>query len=208
MDGNIERLFSRYFGIETPLPAAKIEIVLAYQSILPVGRPSDFPQALMDFSNAVCTPKRPGCGECCLAGSCIALTRGVAEKLPTRPPKREKPLRRAIVFVAINHRGEVFLHRRPEKGLLGGMFGFPEIGLSTKTIASSLDQKMAPFSAEWRLLDEPVVHVFTHFVLEAHIYLAHLDGRPEARGVSGQWQKPNPSDLPSLMQKIWMAAKP
>ena len=61
VDGNIERLFSRYFGIETPLPAAKNEIVVAYQSLLPVVRPSDFPQALMDFPNAVCTPKRPGC---------------------------------------------------------------------------------------------------------------------------------------------------
>ena len=208
VDGNIERLFSRYFGIETPLPAAKTEIVVAYKSLLPVGRPSDFPQALMDFSNAVCTPKRPGCEECCLAGSCIALAKGVVEELPTKPPKGEKPLRRAIVFVAINHLGEVFLHRRPEKGLLGGMFGFPEIGLSAKTIDFSLDQKMAPFPAEWGLLDETVVHVFTHFSLEAHIYCAQIDGRPDPSSGSGQWQKPRPSDLPSLMQKIWMTARP
>jgi len=207
VDGNIERLFSRYFGIETPLPAAKTEIAVAYQSLLPVGRPSDFPQALMDFSNAVCTPKRPGCKECCLARSCVALAKGVAEKLPTKPLKRKKPLRRAIVFVAINRHDEVFLHRRPEKGLLGGMLGFPEIGLSTKTVEPSLNQKMAPFSAKWRLLDEPIGHVFTHFALEARIYLAHLDGRPDATNVIGQWQKPRPSDLPSLMQKIWMAAR-
>ena len=180
---------------------------MAYQSLLPVGRPSDFPQALMDFSNAVCTPKRPGCENCCLAASCIAMAKGLVEKLPTKPSKVEKPLRRAIVFVAINHRGEVFLHRRPEKGLLGGMFGFPEIGLSAKMIDFSLDLKMAPFSAEWELLDEPVVHVFTHFTLEANIYLAHIDGRPDASNVSGQWQKPRPSDLPSLMRKILMASE-
>ena len=173
-----------------------------------MSRPSDFPQALMDFSNAVCTPKRPGCDRCCLAGSCIAIAKGIAEKLPIKPSKVEKPLRRAIVFVAINHRGEVFLHRRPEKGLLGGMFGFPEIGLSAKTIDFSLDQKMAPFSAEWELLDKPVVHVFTHFTLEANIYLSHLNGRPDATNVSGHWQKPRPSDLPSLMRKIWIAARP
>ena len=207
VDGNIERLFSRYFGIETPLPAAKNEIVAAYQSLLPVGRPSDFPQALMDFSNAVCTPKRPGCDQCCLAGSCIALAKGVAEELPKKPPKAEKRLRRAIVFVAINHLGEIFLHRRPEKGLLGGMLGFPETGLSAKTIDSSLDQKMAPFPAEWGLLDEPVMHVFTHFALEAHIYLAHLDGRPSANNVIGQWREPRLSDLPSLMRKIWITAR-
>ena len=208
VDGNIERLFSRYFGIETPLPAAKTEIVVAYRSLLPVGRPSDFPQALMDFSNAVCTPKRPGCEECCLAGSCIALAKGVVAKLPVKPLKLEQPLRRALVFVAINHLDEVFLHRRPEKGLLGGMFGFPEIGLSAKTIDFNLDQKMAPFPAEWGLLDETVLHVFTHFALEAHIYRAQIDGRPDPSSGSGQWQKPGPSDLPSLMRKIWMTARP
>ena len=205
VDGNIERLFSRYFGIETTFPAAKTEIMMVYQSLLPVGRPSDFPQALMDFSNAVCTPKRPGCRNCCFAASCIAMAKGLVEKLPTKPSKVEKPLRRAIVFVAINHRGEFFLHRREEKGLLGGMFGFPEIGLSAKMIDFSLDLKMAPFSAEWELLDKPVVHVFTHFTLEANIYLAHIDGRPDASSVSGQWLKPRPSDLPSLMRKILMA---
>ena len=90
VDGNIERLFSRYFGIETPLPAAKTEIMATYQSLLPVGRPSDFPQALMDFSNAICTPKRPGCGDCCLAASCIARAKGAVEKLPTKLPKSGK----------------------------------------------------------------------------------------------------------------------
>jgi A/G-specific adenine glycosylase len=208
VDGNIERLFSRYFGIETPIPAAKTEIAVAYKSLLPVGRPSDFPQALMDFANSVCTPKRPGCERCCLADSCIALARGNAEKLPVKPPKVEKPLRRAIFFVAINHRGEVFLHRRPEKGLLGGMLGFPESGLSAKTIDFSLDQKMAPFVAEWLLFGEPVMHAFTHFSLEAYIYLAHLDGRPSAGSLCGQWRKPRPTDLPSLMRKILMAVQP
>jgi A/G-specific adenine glycosylase len=208
VDGNIERLFSRYFGIETPLPAAKTEIGVAYQSLLPVDRPSDFPQALMDFANAVCTPKRPGCKECCLAESCIALAKDIVKTLPVKPSKAEKPQRRAIVFVAINHQGEAFLHRRSEKGLLGGMLGFPETGLSSTTIDSDVDQKAAPFPAEWDLLDKPILHVFTHFALEAHIYLAHVYGWPDASNVSGYWQKPRPADLPSLMRKIWIAVRP
>ena len=124
VDGNIERLFSRYFGIETPLPAAKTEIMATYQSLLPVGRPSDFPQALMDFSNAICTPKRPGCGDCCLAASCIARAKGVVEKLPTKPPKAEKPLRRALVFVAMNHRGEFFCTDARMRDCLVACLGF------------------------------------------------------------------------------------
>ena len=123
VDGNIERLFSRYFGIETPLPAAKTEIMATYQSLLPVGRPSDFPQALMDFSNAVCTPKRPGCG---LLSRCFLHCngKGVVEKLPTKPPKAEKPLRRALVFVAMNHRGEFFCTDARIRGCLVACLGF------------------------------------------------------------------------------------
>lgn len=207
VDGNIERLFSRYFCIETPFPAAKIEIRVAYQSLLPVDRPSDLPQALMDFANAICTPKRPECKECCLASTCNALAKGIAETLPIKRPKPEKPLRRAVVFVAINHQGEVFLHRRSEKGLLGGMLGFPEYGLSSKTKNIRLDSKAAPFPAEWGLLDEPVLHVFTHFSLEAYIFLAHVDGRPNVSNTIGQWQTPHPTNLPSLMRKIWLAAR-
>ncbi len=208
VDGNIERLFSRYFGNETPLPAAKMEIGLTYKSLLPVDRPSDFPQALMDFGNAVCTPKRPGCAGCCLADSCIALAKNIVEKLPVKPPKVKKPTRHAIVFVAINHLGEVFMHRREEKGLLGGMLGFPETGLSSKKIDTSLDQMVAPFPVEWDFLEEPVLHVFTHFALEARIYFAHVDGRPDSSRLSGQWRKPRPADLPILMRKVLMAVRP
>ena len=207
VDGNIERLFSRYFGIETPLPASKIEIEMIYQSLLPVNRPSDFPQALMDFANSVCTSKLPKCMGCCLAESCVALAKDIVETLPIKPPKVAKPLRCASVFVAINHQGEVFLHRRPEKGLLGGMLGFPEVGLSSPTIDITFGPKAAPFPAEWDLLDETISHVFTHFTLEAHIYLAQVDGWPDARNMSGIWKKPHPDDLPSLMRKIWAAAK-
>ena len=211
VDGNIERLFSRYFGIDIPILAAKTRIGVAYQSLLPVNRPSDLPQALMDFANAVCTPKRPRCKGCCLAGSCIALAKDIVETLPVKPLKTKKPVRRAVFFVAVNHHDEIFLQRRPEKGLLGRMLGFPETGLSSKAVEPSLDQNAAPFAAEWILLYEPVFHVFTHFTLEAHIYLAHVDGQADyssAGMINGQWRKPCPADLPSLMKKIWAAARP
>ena len=208
VDGNIERLFSRYFAITTPLPAAKSKIAAAYAAILPVDRPSDWPQALMDFANAVCTPKKPLCDGCCFAESCQALARGLVDQLPVKPIKTPKPVRRAIAFVAVNDQGEIFLHRRPDKGLLGGMLAFPEIGLASKQADQNLDQTMAPFAADWVLRDEPVLHVFTHFALEMKICLASIEGTPQpiADDVKGHWAKPRPADLPSLMRKIWKAA--
>ena len=210
VDGNIERLFSRYFAITTPLPAAKTEIAAAYAAILPVDRPSDWPQALMDFANAVCTPRQPACASCCFASSCQALAKGIVDKVPVKPAKAAKPVRRAIAFVAINDRGEVFLQRRPEKGLLGGMLAFPETGLASQQADRSLNQDNAPFPADWILLDEPVLHIFTHFALEMKICIARVKDAPLSNtsnaSHSGHWAPPRPADLPSLMRKVWKAA--
>ena len=205
VDGNIERILSRYFGIETPIGNAKNEISEAYQSLLPVDRPSDLPQALMDYANAVCTPKRPRCEECCLAGSCIAFAKSIVQQLPKKPAKMGKPLRRSVVFVAVNHCGQLFLHRRPEKGLLGGTLAFPETGLSSKTIDPNLNDSAAPFVADWVLLDKHVSHVFTHFVVNADIYFTYVDANAVQNltiKTNGNWQSPSPSKLTSFMRKI------
>ena len=205
VDGNIERVMSRFFAIKTPLPKAKIEIAAAYAHSCPDARPSDFPQALMDFANAVCTPKAPGCGHCPMAGTCRGYLEGIAEQLPQKAPKRQKPTRHGVVFVAVNQAGKAFMERRPEKGLLGGMMAFPSVGW-TETNRPDADFQAAktavPFAAQWRQLPTPVHHVFTHFALEMTIYYAETD-QPLVATNTGWWQVPQPGQLPSLMRKVW-----
>ncbi len=209
VDGNIERLFCRFFAIETPLPAAKAKIQAYYESALPVVRPSDFPQAMMDFANAVCTSKQPGCDICPLAGSCAGFAKGLVATLPVKPLKTPKTLRSAVVFVSINPLGEVFLERRPPKGLLGGMLGFPEAGLSNKNGAGEPLVATPPFNADWVVLDEKVRHIFTHFIAEIEVRIALVDEQsPCSAGIIGGWFPPRPADLPSLMRKVWYKAKP
>jgi A/G-specific adenine glycosylase len=212
VDGNIERLFCRFFAIDTPLPAAKKQVAAAYQTLLPLPRPSDVPQAMMDFANAVCLPKSPLCTRCPLAESCRGLAYDMAESLPVKPAKLAKPMRRAIAFVAINNAGEVFLQTRPEQGLFGGMLGFPEQGLSrakTDGPTGGGDGVIPPFAAAWQIVPDPVTHVFTHFVVEMQVQVARLDGRPmPVTPIDGGWHMPRPTALPSLMRKIWTAAQP
>ena len=209
VDGNIERVMSRFFAIKTPLPRAKKDIAAAYEHCRPASRPSDFPQALMDFANAVCTPKAPGCGICPLAYACRGYADDMVEQLPFKAPKRHKPTRRGAAFVANNLDGEVFLERRPDQGLLGGMVAFPSVGW-TETDCSNADfhpaESAAPFAASWRQLPEPVHHVFTHFALEMTIYFAETE-RPFIGANGGWWQVPEPSQLPSLMRKVWQRVK-
>ena len=205
VDGNIERVMSRFFAIETPFPRAKKDIAVAYEQCCPKTRPSDFPQALMDFANAVCTPKAPGCSICPLANACHGYANNLAEQLPLKTPKRQKPKRFGVVFVAINQNGEAFLERRPDEGLLGGMLGFPSSGWAktgwSHAHANTADSA-APFVADWRELHEPIHHVFTHFTLEMTIYYAETD-RSLISVNTGWWQVPRPSQLPSLMRKVW-----
>jgi A/G-specific adenine glycosylase len=209
VDGNIERVMSRYFAIQTPLPKAKAEIAVAYADSRPDARPSDFPQALMDFANAVCTPKMPDCSRCPLASSCRGYADGIAEQLPHKAAKPAKPRRRGVAFVAINQHGEVFVERRPDSGLLGGMTAFPSSGW-TQAHRSDADAgaaaDAAPFDADWQKLQPAVQHVFTHFALDMTVYVATVHA-PLPATSSGWWQKPQPSQLPSLMRKIWKQAE-
>lgn len=204
VDGNIERVMSRYFAIQTPLPKAKAKIAVAYADSRPDARPSDFPQALMDFANAVCTPKMPGCSRCPLASSCRGYGDGIAEQLPRKAAKPVKPRRRGVAFVAINQHGEVFVERRPNSGLLGGMTAFPSSGWTQahRSDADAAAFDAAPFDADWQKLQPAVQHVFTHFALDMTVYVARVHAPLPVTG-SGWWQKPQPSQLPSLMRKIW-----
>jgi len=210
VDGNIERVLSRFFAIRTPLPAAKQEISRHYAQIMPGERPSDFPQALMDFANAVCTPKNPGCTACPLAANCKALAEGAMTDYPVKAKKKSKPTRKGIAYVARNKAGDAFLVRRPPRGLLGGLLAFPSSGWDLGADADVAEgaarpSDTAPFTANWRLLDEKVHHVFTHFSLELEVAVVELEDAQHLGG--GQWQRVRPDDLPSLMRKVWNAVK-
>ena len=211
IDGNIERVMARYFAISTPLPAAKADIGRHYDAIRPQDRPSDFPQALMDFANAVCTPKSPACLACPLAAGCAACAAGTPEAWPVKAPKKSKPERRGVAYVAINEEGRAFMVTRPETGMLGGMLAFPSAGWTPADPAYDPDDPAAgsPFVADWMPAAEPVTHVFTHFSLSMDVMVARIPAASAAAfgDDGGPWRKVRPASLPTLMRKVWEAAQ-
>ncbi len=203
VDGNIERVLARLYALETPLPALKTEIKAKNEKLVPKDQPGDFAQAMMDLGATLCTPKRPNCLICPWQKGCAAQKFGMQETLPKRAPKKPKPERRGTIYWLENSKGEVLLHRRPDKGLLGGMLCFPSTGWDT---ANDTDLAQMP-ADEWTALDAEVVHVFTHFRLTLDI---------QARNAPRGFKKPpqhiwlHPRDfadaaLPSVMVKIWKA---
>ena len=179
VDANVERVVARLFAIETPLPAARPAIRAATDRITPDARAGDFAQAMMDLGSAICTVKKPQCLLCPLAVDCDARAQGIAETLPAKAPKKKRPYRHGTVFW-IEQEGRVWLVRRPDKGMLGGMRALPTGPWSDERPGLA----EAPGKGPWTMLNETVVHGFTHFELE--LALARSEGRPED-AAAGEW---------------------
>ena len=184
VDGNIERVVSRLYAIEEPLPQAKPLVRQFAETLLgeargdEKSRAGDSAQALMDLGASICTPKKPACSLCPLFEACAARLRGDQESFPRKAAKKTGELRRGAAFV-VTRGGELLVRSRLEKGLLGGMTEVP--GSDWRTGQDDEDAlKQAPRLSgvtRWHRKAGVVIHVFTHFPLELVVYTAHVPAR-------------------------------
>jgi A/G-specific adenine glycosylase len=163
VDGNVERVMSRLFAVEAPMPAAKQELKALAAELVTEHRPGDWAQALMDLGATVCKPRSPTCDICPLTEDCKARALGAPETYPRKTPKAARPHWHGVVFV-LTRGDEVGLVRRPPKGLLGGMLALPTTDWRDKPFTDAEAQAFAPSGTSWRDMGE-VEHVFTHFSL-------------------------------------------
>ncbi len=197
IDGNVERVISRYYCIEEALPASKPEIRKHVEPLVPAKRPGDFAQALMDLGATTCTPKSPGCDRCPWGESCTGRVRGMATALPRKSPKQKISTRHGQVYWIENDAGEVLIRQRPKTGLLGGMTEFPSSDWTT----AKKQNFEPPFSADWQKQPGLVEHTFTHFHLELRVWKA----RSRDMTLGGKFVAPDNlanEALPSLMVKV------
>ncbi len=209
VDGNVERVLTRLTQIETPLPEAKSQIKDVMATLTPHDRPGDFAQAVMDLGATICTPKRPACGLCPWMSDCKVQNSSLAEALPRKAPKKEKPTRYGAAFVAVDREsGAILLRRRPPKGLLGGMTEVPGTDWSEAFDVSGA-QEHVPFPSEWRICAGVVKHTFTHFHLRLTVLRAYAP-QDILRMVEGTWWSPpaalDEEALPTVMRKVLSAA--
>jgi A/G-specific adenine glycosylase len=203
VDGNVERVVSRLFAIEQPIPAAKPAIREAAAALgadpAARARPSDFAQAMFDLGAGVCTPVAPACGVCPWIAACAARRMGIQASLPRKAPKQQRPLRYGVHFWLTDGQGRVLLRTRPPKGLLGGMTELPGTDWRAEpwTVAEALTA--APMRSEWRGAGQ-VRHGFTHFELIIDV-LASQVPRIEAEGFAHPVDALDDAALPSVMWK-------
>ncbi|WP_421696312.1 A/G-specific adenine glycosylase [Aestuariivirga sp.] len=203
VDGNVERVISRFYAIETPLPDSKPEIRERTQALVPAQRAGDFAQAMMDLGATICTPRTPNCLICPWSQDCQGRITGLAPGLPRKRPKKAIPLRRGTAFWIERSDGAVLLRRRPEQGLLGGMMEVPSTPWGD---AAENPEQFAPLAADWHPLQGRVEHTFTHFHLELEVWRAEIviDGLLRDEG-DYRWTRREDlsgAALPTVMRKL------
>ncbi len=225
VDGNVRRVLCRLLDAEELAPATLRRLAA---SLVPPDRPGDFNQALMELGATVCTPRAPSCHACPLHNLCAARAAGTAALRPAPRPKRTLPECDVATAVLVAPSGRVLLVRRPERGLLAGLWECPGVAVSgeeaaadaaakageealARAAALSEDAAAAPTTrgGDARRALGSIVHTFTHLRTTYHAFgfeVAEETGSgPGGAGRDVAWVDPERLDghtVPVAQQKV------
>ncbi len=197
VDGNVARVLARLLDIREPIESAPVRARL-WEEAERLARgpaPGDLNQALMELGARVCTPRSPSCEACPVARHCAAAARGDPASLPVRLPKRA-PRRVRAVAALVLRRGRALAVRRPERGLLGGMWELPgaEIGARERAepaLHRALKERVGLEVERVRAVGT-VDHAFTHRLLRLRVFRCEArPGRVQRDGYTAhRWLEP------------------
>jgi A/G-specific adenine glycosylase len=169
LDGNVKRVFARYFNIAGATNTPKV--VQTMWKIAERENPSNpqdaiiYTQGLMDLGATVCTRGRPRCSECRMNTGCQAYANDIVHLLPTLKPKKTTPQKQTMMLVLLKA-GEVLLEKRPQTGIWAGLWSLPEIDVTEIATEAAFNRFGMTTEPDETL---PIVnHTFTHFKLAIH----------------------------------------
>ena len=204
VDGNVLRVISRLTEDATPidLPAYKKSVEQQLAQIYPPDA-GDFTQALMELGATVCGPNRkPDCENCPCKTFCGGAIHGTAEQFPVKLPKKDKKVQYKTVFI-LSCDGQYALQKRPDKGLLAGLWQFPNTE-GTLEIAEALqwiqEKGLAPKEVLRQVQRQ---HIFTHIRWEMRgIYLEISEPESDFVWLTAE-QIRNNAALPTAFRQFW-----
>ncbi|OWT59060.1 A/G-specific adenine glycosylase [Candidimonas nitroreducens] len=186
MDGNVKRVFTRYFGIYGNPAARAVELQLwdTAQAMLDAADASldmgAYTQGLMDLGAGCCTRGKPACTLCPLAGGCYARINAKQHELPAPKPRKQAEERQCAMLI-LEQDGCVLLEQRPSSGIWGGLWCLPQYDDAQAMRAACRSQGTDPGPAQRMAA---LSHTFTHFKLHIEPWLL--------RGAAPRLRQPAP----------------
>lgn len=188
VDGNVFRVLSRYFDLETDIAqaSAKKEFAALAFELMPKDNPAQFNQAIMEFGALQCVPKNPNCTECVFNNSCAALQKKKVDQLPVKLKKTKVRNRYFNYIVAVDDLENTIIQKRTAKGIWHNLYEFPLIETDKvedfETVAQQINQNFFLENKMESLLEyneESIVHKLSHQHLHIKFWKASLKGTIE-----------------------------
>lgn len=197
LDGNVKRVLTRFYAIEgwpgtTAVQNAMWDIA---ERLTPEHSHREYTQAMMDMGATLCTRSKPACGICPLQPGCAGYASGKPTQYPNSKPKKEKPEKHAWLLMIRNPDGEFLLQQRPQTGIWGGLWSFPE----ADSLANAEQQLAASYGDRVKQIQElsSFRHTFSHYHLHIHPVEVELNRLTDHIGEQTvHWYNPRqPSEL-------------
>ena len=212
VDGNVYRVLSRHFGIETPIdrPEGQRQFHELAQKLLPAERLGDYNQGLMEFGAVQCKPRNPDCLRCPVQNSCVAWREERVGLLPVKVGKTKVKKEVLHYALKLDDKGEFEVRRRPSKGYWPGLYEFPGIvreSLSNQTRAELSKEIALEDSDELQLWDEkPMKHQLSHRALELYFWItpsvSKMDDQQRREVIQKAEKRAWPVPLADLLRRI------
>ncbi len=197
LDGNVKRVLTRFYAVEGWPGTTTVQNRLwdIAERLTPQHRHREYTQAMMDMGATLCTRSKPACGICPLQPECLGHASSKPTQYPNSKPKKDKPEKHTWMLMLRNPQGEYLLQPRPQTGIWGGLWSFPE----APSMAQAEQWLSTHFgdTAEHTQELNSFRHTFSHYHLHIHPVAISLTRSTAQIGEAEQhWYNPrNPSAL-------------
>ncbi|MGZ9147603.1 MAG: A/G-specific adenine glycosylase [Candidatus Deferrimicrobiaceae bacterium] len=202
LDANAKRVIARLFAVSEPLSRSSVERRLweLSRGLIEPGKGRETALALMDLGAMICTPRRPDCPACPLRPRCEGRSKGLQETIPAKTAKKDLPRHDVVVAWIADGKGRVLVGRRPERGLLGGLWELPGGRRRPKeTREEALRRELRQGWGMGVEIGERIAsmpHGYSHFRITLHAYRCRRAGKGPR--TEREWRWARPKDLTVL----------
>ncbi|MFK3939664.1 A/G-specific adenine glycosylase [Alkalihalobacillus sp. NPDC078783] len=193
VDGNVMRVLSRVLLIDEDIAKAKTRKTFEQElyELIDPDDPSAFNQGLMELGALVCTPTSPGCLLCPVQSECGAYKQGLQNELPVKSKKKKAVPKQMAAFIVRNKKGQLLIEKRSEKGLLAGLWQFPNFEVIQSGFNQELEEGLkTEYGIHAYTYSEPVQtieHVFSHIIWNISVFEAEAEEAISTKETSLRW---------------------